>query len=126
LSASFADERSVPTVSPGGLADCDAVRRLERLVQAWEALGEELRRGYEGVYEEWLNEMYGRQLIEELVRRGDVPTGLRRRVTTADREVRALVVRSERPICAETRAAEMAWTRKSNWWYWRWPLAWRD
>ena len=112
---SFLQERGCPD---------DVVRRgLRGLVEAWERTVREVRAGYSLGLDDYLNDMDGRQLIEDLFR--NVPAArtptLAGRVREADALLRQLLQPARECLWGAEAAAAHAWTPEKEWWYFQRP-----
>jgi hypothetical protein len=92
---------------------------LPRLVEKWEAVAAGLETGYRGTFDEWLNEMDGRDILALAlsVAGEDDLRALGRRVRLADERVRARTTSSGACIWGSGNAARNGWTSGNQWWY---------
>ena len=98
-------------------------RGLRGLVERWEQTVQEIRAGYRLGIDDYLNDMDGRQLIEEILR--TVPAAgtpsLIRRVRDADAMLRPLLQPAPRCLWGMEAAAQHGWTPDRQWWYFQQP-----
>jgi hypothetical protein len=94
------------------------------LVTEWERTVEQVRDEYPLGFDDYLNDLDVRQIIEETLRAFpdsfDAP--LRQRVAEADRAMRAAVEPIEECVWGEATAEEEGWTAERNWWYFSLPI----
>jgi len=96
---------------------------LRGLVENWERVVGQIVRGYDLTYDDYLNDMDGRQLLEnalelapEEVRKAFLP-----RVHDADLQARLNLVPAGRCLWGAIVAEEEGWTEDGNWWYFERP-----
>jgi hypothetical protein len=96
---------------------------LRGLVENWERVVEQVAVGYDAPLDDYLNEMDGRQLLEnalelspEEVREAFLP-----RVREADAKIRLNLVRAGRCLWGGIVAEDEQWTESRNWWYFEHP-----
>ena len=96
---------------------------LEGLVQAWERTARTVSVEYDGMWEEWLNEVDGREIIHEVAHLTEGPdhSAFRMRIAKADELFKLATEMSECQWGAENER-EHGWNRDRNWWYYRKPL----
>ena len=102
----------------------DVVRAgAEGLVAAWERAADDIARGYPLGLDDYLNDVDGRQLLDDLAREVAEAVGphLRERVAAADARVRSGVVPSPECLWGEAVARREDWTPQRNWWYFSLP-----
>jgi hypothetical protein len=97
---------------------------LAGLMEKWERVVEEVKRGYSMGLDDYLNDMDGRQILEEALAHttdaGKEP--YMERLRTADSAVKPLLTPTSRCLWGESVAAEEGWTPEKNWWYFSKPL----
>lgn len=94
------------------------------LVDNWERIVHEVAEGYTLGLDDYVNDMDGRQLLEEalLVATPQHRQAAVERMTMADSLMRKVVVHF--PVClwGEQTARERGWTKENNWWYFAAPI----
>jgi len=96
------------------------------LVRRWEQAARDAEHArYPFGIEDWLNELDGRHLLEELGRAlpGAIDGPLAARLSEADRRLRAATETSLECVWGATLAARQGWSPGREWWYWRRPRA---
>jgi hypothetical protein len=97
---------------------------LAGLVETWEKVVASVRQGYPLGLDDYLNDMDGRQLLEETL--AVVPETKRQkiqgRVEKTDALMHTLVKPTPKCLWGEKAAQEEGWTREKNWWYFFQPL----
>jgi hypothetical protein len=97
---------------------------LSGLVKTWEKVVASVRQGYPFGLDDYLNDMDGRQLLEETM--AVVPDEERQkyqgRLRQSDAIMRTLVEPTEECLWGEGIARTEGWTREKNWWYFSRPL----
>ena len=96
---------------------------LGGLVESWEKVVESVAKGYRLTLDDYLNDMDGRQLLEEAL---DVAPEQERRkalrqVQRIDAEMRSLLEPAGKCLWGEEVAEEEGWTPEDNWWYFSRP-----
>ncbi len=112
---SFLQERGCP--------DSVVRRGLRGLVEAWERTVREVRAGYPLGLDDYLNDMDGRQLIEDVFRTIPVahtPT-LAGRVREADALLRQHLQPAQECLWGAETATSRGWTPEKQWWYFQRP-----
>ena len=96
---------------------------LEGLVETWDTVVTEVSHGYDLTLDDYLNDMDGRQLIEEVVPRASTPAhkALIKRLGRLDGVMRTLIEPSEKPLWDDNAVKENGWTAEKNWWYFNRP-----
>lgn len=98
---------------------------LRGLVENWERIVSMVVEGYSLSLDDYLNEMDGRQLLENAL--GVAPGELREafigRVRDADMRIRLALVPMGRCLWGRIVAEEEGWTEETNWWYFERPRA---
>ncbi len=98
---------------------------LRGLVENWERVVRDLAQGYQLTFDDYLNDMDGRQLLENAV--GFAPEEIRAayrdRIAAADSRAEAVLVESSRCIWGQIVADDEGWRPAKNWWYFRLPKA---
>lgn len=96
---------------------------LRGLVENWERVATQVVEGYNETLDDYLNEMDGRQLLEnaleltpEEMRAAFLP-----RVRDADMRIRLNLVRAGRCLWGGIVAEDEQWTEARNWWYYEHP-----
>jgi hypothetical protein len=97
---------------------------IEGLVATWEQTVHNVARGYALGLEDYLNDMDGRQLLEEAL--AVAPPKLRQpvaeRVRKADALMKKVVAAAHVCLWGKETARERGWTADRNWWYYVKPL----
>ncbi len=106
-----------------GCPDDVAKAGLEGLVAAWERTGLQVRAGYPLGHDDYLNDVDGRQLIEEIV--AAVPAAgsarLLSRIEAADVAMQEAIVPTDECLWGDELADREDWTPGDNWWYFGLP-----
>ena len=96
---------------------------LPGLVENWEQVVEEVKKGYALTLDDYLNDLDGRQIIEEALK--IAPEAERKkiqgRVARADQKMRGLVEPSGKCLWGSEVAEAEGWTPEKNWWYFSRP-----
>jgi hypothetical protein len=97
---------------------------LEGLIEGWEKTVASIVEGYPLGLEDYLNDMDGRQLLEDVM--PIISAAKKRkygeRIRRADERVRKVVRRRRHCLWSEETAAEQGWTPEKNWWYFSEPI----
>jgi hypothetical protein len=83
-----------------------------------------VEKGYDGVWEEWVNDLDGRDILEDVLIHVPEAAGARDRVDAADRRFHEHVRVIEECAWGDPVAARHGWTPGREWWYWTWPSDW--
>jgi hypothetical protein len=106
-----------------GSPDTVVERGLPGLLEQWERAIEDVARGYPYGLDDYLNDLDGRQLLEEAL--GAASDGerarIRERLDAADARARSLMVNRERCLWGDEVARYHDWDRERNWWYYAVP-----
>ena len=96
---------------------------LEGLVERWEKTVASVEDGYALDIDSYLNDLDGRQLIEETLRLDGIANQSKyeERVRKADERMRKVVRLSSRCLWGAEAAAENRWSAEKNWWYFTKP-----
>ena len=96
---------------------------LDVLLAGWERTVAAVEGGYGSGYEDYLNDLDGRQLLEQALNR--VTPGqaaeVAQRLAALDERIRAATTPVSRCLWGLIVAEEEGWTRESNWWYYARP-----
>jgi len=97
---------------------------LRGLVKGWEEVVRSVGEGYGLGLDDYLNDMDGRQLLEEALAVAPAPEkkALLARIRKADADMRALLKPAGRCLWGEETARQEGWTAKKNWWYYSRPI----
>lgn len=108
-----------------GAPDHVVERGLAGLVGAWEATVQAVASGYAFGLDDYLNDLDGRQLLEEaLGAASDLERArLAPRLEAADARMRELLEPRERCLWGEEVARYHGWEAAANWWYYGVPRA---
>jgi hypothetical protein len=92
---------------------------LEKLVRDWQQFVQSVSEGYSLESEDYLNDLDGRQLIEEAL--AVAPAAQKMSIMKSLRQADSALKRLTRPVetClwGAENAVENGWTPKKNWWY---------
>ena len=96
---------------------------LRGLAESWEEVVRSVEEGYSLGLDDYLNDMDGRQLLEETlaVFPAEVKKTCLRRIRQADAKMQTLVRPSGRCLWGDETARQEGWTAKKNWWYFSIP-----
>lgn len=107
-----------------GVPDDVVKAGLMGLVSEWERTAEQVERGYPLGLDDYLNDLDGRQLLEEALR--VAPESERetaaRRVRQADTRARAHLETVPECLWGSRVAQSEEWTPQHNWWYFAVPI----
>ena len=95
--------------------------RLARLVERWEQVADAVEAGYPLGLEDWLDDMDGRQKIDDADAAGKLTARLVDRVSHADRRLRSALEPAQRCLWGTANAAASGWNREHHWWYFEQP-----
>ena len=97
---------------------------LPGLVENWEQVVEEVRKGYALTLDDYLNDLDGRQMIEEALQIAPEAERekMRERVGRADKKMRGLIEPAGKCLWGSEVAEAEGWTPEKNWWYFSRPL----
>ena len=96
---------------------------LRGLTENWEEVVRSVEEGYSLGLDDYLNDMDGRQLIEEVLHLA--PAGEKtflKRIRQADAKMQWLVKPTGSCLWGDETAAQGGWTSKKNWWYFSMPI----
>lgn len=96
---------------------------LEGLIETWEIVVNEVTHGYDLTLDDYLNDMDGRQLIEEVVPLATKAShkALIKKLWRLDAIMKTLVEPREHSLWGNNSAQEQGWTREKHWWYFTQP-----
>jgi hypothetical protein len=96
---------------------------LRGLVENWERVVKAVEAGYDLSLDDYLNDMDGRQLLENAlsVAPVEVRDAFLARVQAADERMRSLVVPAGRCLWGQIVAEEEGWRANKQWWYFTRP-----
>ncbi len=96
---------------------------LRGLAESWEEVVRSVEEGYSLGLDDYLNDMDGRQLLEEtlVVVPAEVKKTCFKRIRQADAKMRTLVRPAGRCLWGDETARQEGWTAKKNWWYFSIP-----
>ncbi len=96
---------------------------LKGLIETWETVVVEVSHGYDLTLEDYLNDMDGRQLIEEVRLLASTPAekSLIKKLGRLDAMMKSLVDPRDHSLWGNDSAATHGWTRWKNWWYFSQP-----
>ncbi|NOT34350.1 MAG: hypothetical protein HOP12_09295 [Candidatus Eisenbacteria bacterium] len=96
---------------------------LDGLIARWEEIAAEVAKGYAAGLDDWLNDMDGRQLIEDSlpIAGRSIVRRLAARLEAADEIVRSHLVSAGRCVWGAGLARQHGWTAEREWWYFHVP-----
>lgn len=95
---------------------------LEGLVREWEATVASIAAGYRLTWDDYVNDLDLRQIVEELLSaEPDTRGPLLRRLRAADATLREATLPSATCVWGEDVAARHRWNPRRSWWYWAVP-----
>jgi hypothetical protein len=96
---------------------------LPGLVENWEQVVEAVRKGYALTLDDYLNDLDGRQMIEEALQLAPEAERekMRERVGRADKKMRGLIEPAGKCLWGSEVAEAEGWTPEKNWWYFSRP-----
>jgi hypothetical protein len=96
---------------------------LEGLIETWEIVVTEVSHGYDLTLADYINDMDGRQLIEEIIPlvSSAAHKALVKKLGRIDAMMRMLTKTSEEPLWGDSTIKENGWTSERNWWYFSRP-----
>ena len=96
---------------------------IDGLVEQWEYAVEDVEQGYPLGFDDYLDDMDGRQLLEGAL--AVAPAEQRRealpRLKAADERMKAVLIPAKRCLWGAETAAEKGWTAEKQWWYFSVP-----
>lgn len=97
---------------------------IRGLVGNWEEVVRAVEEGYSLGLEDYLNDMDGRQLLEEALAAASVQQrkSALTRIRRADAHMRKFVRPAGRCLWGDETARQEGWTDKKNWWYYCRPV----
>jgi hypothetical protein len=107
-----------------GAADHVVRGGVAGLLENWEKVVAAVRQGYPLGLDDYLNDMDGRQLLEEtlaVLAEGERQE-YRERLEQNDIVMRSLVKPTDHCLWGDRTAQKEGWTREKNWWYFSIPL----
>lgn len=98
---------------------------LAGLVESWERTALEVEAGYRLGFDDYLNDLDGRQLLEDAWgAASDADRAkFRRRLAAADRRIQAALVPAGRCVWGVDVARYHGWSAEEQWWYFMRPRA---
>ena len=96
---------------------------LPGLAKNWEQVVREVKKGYALTLDDYLNDLDGRQILEEALRMAPEAERkkIRERIDRADRKMQALVEPAGKCLWGSEVAEAEGWTPEKNWWYFSRP-----
>lgn len=96
---------------------------IEGLVEQWEYAVEDVEQGYPLGFDDYLDDMDGRQLLEGslAVATADERRDALPRVRAADERMKAVLTPAKGCLWGADTASENGWTAETNWWYFNVP-----
>jgi 5-formyltetrahydrofolate cyclo-ligase len=92
------------------------------LVSGWKKLASEVEGDTEEfMWEEWMNDLDGREIIQDLLDNVPESRAATDDVEQADKRFAAFTIPTDECEWGAVNAADNGWTREKNWWYWRKP-----
>ncbi len=97
---------------------------LRGLAESWEEVVRSVEEGYSFGLDDYLNDLDGRQLLEEAlaVAPAQEKKTTRQRVRRADAKMQTLVRPAGSCLWGDETARQEGWTAKQNWWYYSVPV----
>jgi hypothetical protein len=97
---------------------------LRGLTESWEEVVRAVEEGYSLGLDDYLNDMDGRQLIDETlaVAPAEVKRTCLKRIRQADSKMQKLVRPAGRCLWGDETVRQEGWTLKKNWWYFSRPI----
>jgi len=97
---------------------------LRGLAESWEEVVRSVEEGYSFGLDDYLNDMDGRQLLEEAlaVAPAQEKKTTLQRVRRADAKMETLVRPAGSCLWGDETARQEGWTEKKNWWYYAVPV----
>ncbi len=97
---------------------------LRGLMEGWEEVVRSVEEGYILGLDDYLNDMDGRQLLEEALRVASAADKREylRRIRLADAKMQWLVKPAGRCLWGDETAQQEGWTAEKNWWYFSRPV----
>jgi hypothetical protein len=105
---------------------------LERLLRHWEDVAESVAQGEVQYQDDYLNDMDGRAILEELLPHLEASerAEAQRRLARADARLRTQLIPTSGCIWGEENARKHGYSRERDWWYYHRPRVvddtWRD
>ena len=119
----MANEAVMRFLTARGCPDDVAEGGLEGLVAGWEKTSAQVRAGYPLGLDDYLNDVDGRQLIEEVI--AGVPgagnEALLKRIEAADVAMQEAILPTDECLWGDELADREEWTPGDNWWYFGLP-----
>ena len=96
---------------------------LQGLVEMWETIVSEVSHGYDLTFDDYLNDMDTRQLLEEVkpLATTAADKSLIRKLGRIDAMMRTLIEPTKQALWGEQTAQEHNWSRATHWWYFAKP-----
>ena len=95
---------------------------IDGLVREWERIASDVEGGSEQwMWEEWVNDLDGREIIQDLFDNVPESRSAVDAVERADERFAAFTIPTDECEWDPGTAARRGWTREKNWWYWRKP-----
>ena len=94
---------------------------LDYLVSGWNDTASRAAAGNQWVWEEWVNDLDGREILQDLLDNVPESRTALEAVQRADERFTASTTPTDERQWGEENAARHGWTRDTNWWYWRKP-----
>jgi hypothetical protein len=97
---------------------------LRGLTESWEEVVRSVEEGYRLGLDDYLNDMDGRQLLEEVltVAPAQEKKTCLKRIRQADAKMQWFVEPARRCLWGDETADREGWTSKKNWWYFYRPI----
>jgi hypothetical protein len=94
---------------------------LEYLVESWDRTASQVAGRETWMWEEWVNDLDGREIIECVLEGVPEAASYRSRVGSIDDRFRASAVATEERAWGDEIAERERWDRSRSWWYWTKP-----
>ena len=95
---------------------------VDGLIKSWELTSRELAENWPVDFDDYLNDLDDRQILEEMTSQGFLDEHDLKRVGLADHLFMGSTQDSAECVWGADNAAEKRWTKEANWWYWRKPM----
>jgi hypothetical protein len=96
---------------------------LRGLTENWEEIVRSVEEGYSLGLDDYLNDLDGRQLLEEVlaIASAEDRKAWLRRIHRADKKMKTIVRPAGRCLWGDETARQEGWTAEKNWWYFSIP-----
>jgi hypothetical protein len=94
---------------------------LDYLLDRWEQITARVERHATWLWEEWVDDLDVREILEDVLAHVPEAAGARPSVEAVDERFRAAAVATESCAWGDDVAERNGWTREREWWYWTAP-----